>query len=288
MIDENQYASPNIKGIIMKKQIILSSVFAVFTSSVCLMALPGVASADREKYSHEESSRNSNQARDYRQQQSERSRDGHYRRDNNPRSQYKSRNVKQPPSYARPEIQRERSKKESRYREVRRDRPDYKTNRGHTYYYQNPPRYHDNRRVNKHPYKVIINPPRHSHRGIVYLQPHRHYYPYRYRPLYLKNDNIWAWIAFTAITLKILDNLNDQQQREHERAIYGSINIPIGEAMTWSRGAASGSVTPVWEGRSNTGLYCREFRQEVTINDRTEVAHGTACRRDDGSWEIVD
>lgn len=243
------------------------------------MALPGVASADREKYSNEESSRNSNQARDSRQPQFDRSRDGDNRRDNNPRPEYKSRNAKQPPTYASPQIQRERNKYESRYREERRGQP---------YYYQNPPRHNDNRRVNRQPYKVIINPPRHSQRGIVYLQPHRHYYPYRYRPLYLKNDNIWAWIAFTAITLKILDNLNDQQQREHERAIYGSINIPIGDTMTWSRGSASGNVTPVWEGRSNTGLYCREFRQEVTINGRTEVAHGTACRRDDGSWEIVD
>lgn len=270
----------------MKKQIILSSAFAIFTSSVCLMALPGVASADREKYSNEESSRNNNQSRDSRQQQSDRGRDGDNRRDKHPRPEYKSRNAKQLPTHARP--QRERSKHESKYREERRDRPDYKTKREHNYYYQNPPRHHDNRRVNRQPYKVIINHPRHSQRGVVYLQPHRHYYPYRYRPLYLKNDNIWAWIAFTAITLKILDNLNDQQQREHERAIYGSINIPVGDTMTWSRGAASGSVTPVWEGRSNTGLYCREFRQEVTINDRTEVAHGTACRRDDGSWEIVD
>ncbi len=250
----------------MKKQIILSSLFAFFTSSICLMVMPGVANADREKHRADESSKHQQKPARPSRQKIERDRSRHDNR-----------------------ISRDnRNRDADRYRNERRVQPVYRSRNQHYPHYQTRPRHVDRDRLTKRKYKVIINRPRHSHRGTVYLYPHRHYYPHRYRPLYLKDNDVWAWIAFTAITLKILDNLNDQQQREHERAIYSSISIPVGDTMTWSRDSASGTVTPIWEGRSNTGLYCREFRQEVTIGDRTEVAHGTACKRDDGSWEIVD
>ncbi len=33
--------------------------------------------------------------------------------------------------------------------------------------------------------------------------------------------------------------------------------------------------------------YCREYVKDVNINGKAERAHGTACLRPDGSWEIV-
>jgi hypothetical protein len=234
------------KGAIMKNKILLSTLFAFFSTSIGLLAVSGVAYADRKGDRKEESSRLD----------------------------------KMKPRSGQQQIDRDR-------RNVR-DYPDYRSRYPDKSYYQPRSRYDERRRIQRRPYKVIINQPRHSYRGIVILHPYRYSSPYRYRPLYLGRDDIWAWIAFTAITLKILDNLNDQQQREHERALYGATSIPLGKTVTWTRGAASGTVIPVWEGRSNTGLYCREFRQEVTIGARTEVAYGTACRRQDGSWEIVD
>ena len=33
--------------------------------------------------------------------------------------------------------------------------------------------------------------------------------------------------------------------------------------------------------------YCREYTKTVSINGRAERAYGTACRRSDGSWEVV-
>ena len=49
-----------------------------------------------------------------------------------------------------------------------------------------------------------------------------------------------------------------------------------------------GSVTPVREGtHDQTGEYCREFQQTVTIGGRPENAYGVACRQPDGAWRIV-
>ncbi|MEE2689885.1 MAG: RT0821/Lpp0805 family surface protein [Pseudomonadota bacterium] len=65
---------------------------------------------------------------------------------------------------------------------------------------------------------------------------------------------------------------------------------PLKETISWSNpdSGNSGSVTAVREGKeTTTGNYCREFRQTVTINGRTEEAYGRACRQPDGSWKIV-
>lgn len=64
---------------------------------------------------------------------------------------------------------------------------------------------------------------------------------------------------------------------------------PIGETITWNNPDTGnyGSVTPVRDGTSTSGRYCREFQQTVTVGGKTESAYGTACRQPDGSWQIV-
>lgn len=37
----------------------------------------------------------------------------------------------------------------------------------------------------------------------------------------------------------------------------------------------------------DTGRYCREYTTEVMIGGEMEKAYGTACRREDGVWEII-
>lgn len=36
------------------------------------------------------------------------------------------------------------------------------------------------------------------------------------------------------------------------------------------------------------GRYCRGYQKRVTVGGRVERAYGTACRRPDGSWELID
>ena len=62
-----------------------------------------------------------------------------------------------------------------------------------------------------------------------------------------------------------------------------------GNPTTWNNPDTGnyGSTTPVKTYQVASGRYCREFQTEVTVNGKTERAYGTACRRVDGSWELM-
>ena len=85
-------------------------------------------------------------------------------------------------------------------------------------------------------------------------------------------------------------SLDKADQAELQRAGEQARTAPIGQTINWSNPESgnSGTVTPTREGRhTSTGNYCREFKQTVTIDGRTEEAFGTACRQPDGSWKIT-
>ena len=104
---------------------------------------------------------------------------------------------------------------------------------------------------------------------------------------YYRDDDAFKWLAFSAITLKILDNINEEQQRQHEQAQVDATTAAVGESITWEDGNASGSVTATRQGKDAGGRQCREFQQSVTVGGKTEEAYGTACLQDDGSWKIT-
>lgn len=62
-----------------------------------------------------------------------------------------------------------------------------------------------------------------------------------------------------------------------------------GSGTSWSNPdtGASGTVTPTRTYVSERGQNCREYTQTVKIGGKSEQAFGKACRRSDGSWEIV-
>lgn len=64
---------------------------------------------------------------------------------------------------------------------------------------------------------------------------------------------------------------------------------PTGATRTWKNPDSdhSGTVTPMRTYQAKSGEQCREYRQTVLIGGREEEAYGTACRRADGSWEVV-
>ena len=104
---------------------------------------------------------------------------------------------------------------------------------------------------------------------------------------FYNDDDAYKWLAFTSITLKILDNINEEQQRMHEQAQILATTAKIGESIEWQDGENSGSVKTTRIGKSTSGRYCREFQQTISIGRKTEQAYGTACQQVDGSWEIV-
>jgi hypothetical protein len=123
------------------------------------------------------------------------------------------------------------------------------------------------------------------YRDVVVIRRYGHVYPgYGY---YQNDEDAYKWLAFTAITLKVLDNLNEAQERAHEQAQAEATTAPVGDTIYWNQSDASGAVSVVRDGYSASGRYCREFQQEVTIGGRSERAYGTACQQPDGSWQVV-
>lgn len=49
----------------------------------------------------------------------------------------------------------------------------------------------------------------------------------------------------------------------------------------------SGTITPTRTYKESAGRYCREYAQTILIGGEQHKAYGTACRRPDGTWEIV-
>ena len=64
---------------------------------------------------------------------------------------------------------------------------------------------------------------------------------------------------------------------------------PTGHTSTWVNpdSGNQGSFTPVRTYQADSGEYCREFQQTITVGGQTEDAYGTACREPDGTWRIV-
>ena len=80
-----------------------------------------------------------------------------------------------------------------------------------------------------------------------------------------------------------LDRMKAQQAQQY------AYDAPIGEAIVWNNPDSGnyGNVTPVKDVYTNSGRYCREFQTEVTVDGQQQNGYGTACRQEDGSWQIV-
>jgi surface antigen len=84
-------------------------------------------------------------------------------------------------------------------------------------------------------------------------------------------------------------SMDEVDRMRANEAITQAQRAPIGERITWENPEREhyGSVTPTRDGYTDSGQYCREFHQTVTIGGRTEEAYGVACRQENGDWRIV-
>ncbi|MBL4906875.1 MAG: glycine zipper 2TM domain-containing protein [Sneathiella sp.] len=74
-----------------------------------------------------------------------------------------------------------------------------------------------------------------------------------------------------------------------DRAENRATTSPMGETIKWNNPDSGnrGTVTPVRDGEDREGRYCREFRQTIEVGGKLEEGYGTACRQEDGSWQIM-
>jgi surface antigen len=84
--------------------------------------------------------------------------------------------------------------------------------------------------------------------------------------------------------------MDDNDRRLMDEANRRAQTAGIGQSIAWSNPESRhyGTVTPTNDGYSQSGQYCREFQQTVTIQGRTESAYGIACRQPDGTWRILE
>ena len=135
------------------------------------------------------------------------------------------------------------------------------------------------------PTRVIVVPERRRYRDVWVVRNHGH----RYHGFghYHDDHDAYRWLAFTAISVSLINALTEVQQRSYEDAQIRAAAAPIGQTIVWNNGNAAGTVTAVRDGTSSQNRYCREFQQTVTIGGNSEQAYGTACMQPDGAWEIV-
>ena len=64
---------------------------------------------------------------------------------------------------------------------------------------------------------------------------------------------------------------------------------PTGTTTSWANpdSGNSGTYTPTQTYQTDSGQYCREFQQTITVGGETQDAYGTACRQPDGTWQIA-
>lgn len=79
------------------------------------------------------------------------------------------------------------------------------------------------------------------------------------------------------------------QQNHIQTSQHALETAPVGQPMTWRNpdSGNSGSVTPTRTYQQADGSYCREYRQTIVVNGKSQQAFGRACRQVDGSWQIV-
>jgi surface antigen len=64
-------------------------------------------------------------------------------------------------------------------------------------------------------------------------------------------------------------------------------HAPDGSSIVWNDAGNQYTVKPEATVQQDDGRYCREYYMDADVQGRTQQVYGTACRKPDGSWELV-
>ena len=97
-------------------------------------------------------------------------------------------------------------------------------------------------------------------------------------------------LAGAMIGSEIGKSLDNADKAMSQRTAQASLETArTGQTTSWRNpdSGNSGTYTPTSTYRSAAGEDCREFEQTINVGGRTEKAMGRACRKPDGTWQIV-
>ena len=85
-------------------------------------------------------------------------------------------------------------------------------------------------------------------------------------------------------------NALDQRDKELalQQAQLSLENSKVGQTSQWQNpdSGNSGTFTPTRTYQTDSGQYCREYQQEISVGGEKHNSYGTACRQPDGTWKI--
>ena len=85
--------------------------------------------------------------------------------------------------------------------------------------------------------------------------------------------------------------LDCQDQAYHQETTQTALEKqPTGTSSNWVNpdSGHSGEVTPTRTYTAVDGKPCREFTQTINVEGQEEVISATACRQEDGTWQMLD
>lgn len=83
---------------------------------------------------------------------------------------------------------------------------------------------------------------------------------------------------------------SERSTKLHQTTLLESLEtMPDRTSLHWtdSESRTEGYAVPLGTYRLANGTFCRDYYTRATSDGVSELTHGSACRRDDGSW-IVD
>jgi surface antigen len=100
-----------------------------------------------------------------------------------------------------------------------------------------------------------------------------------------------AWIGVAAGALigslvgnKIGQYMDQQDKLNMQHAIE---TVPVGQEATWTNSKdVTYTVKPIKQYQAKNH-YCREYQTSIKIDGQWKRAYGKACRKPDGSWQVV-
>ena len=84
----------------------------------------------------------------------------------------------------------------------------------------------------------------------------------------------------------VIRQVNNDTRALHFSAYEKALSAEIGNTVTWASGRIRGAITTIRDGWSRR-RYCREFRQQIYIDERPQQAVGTVCQERGGEWKIA-
>lgn len=101
------------------------------------------------------------------------------------------------------------------------------------------------------------------------------------------DDSTAATIGGTILGAVVGGAIGRYMDNNDRRQVYSSLEN--NQPASWSNPNTDAryAFEPTGTYRTSEGRTCREYTSSVVIEGRRETTTGTACRRDDGTWEVV-